>query len=132
MWRVARSEASPASPCVSACLTSARLPCAQTGVLGQGTFGVVVRAVDPDMSPDCPVEVAIKLLPRGEVLKNFKTYVAREILHQSCLKHPFIVSIKEVRTAVPSGYRRTGRPWTPGPHDAGAAAERGPPLCRCS
>ena len=78
-----------------------RLPCAQTGVLGQGTFGVVVRAVDPDnSSPECPVEVAIKLLPRGEVLKNFKTYVAREILHQSCLEHPFIVSIKEVRTAV--------------------------------
>lgn len=79
-----------------------RLPCAQTGVLGQGTFGVVVRAVDPDnSSPECPVEVAIKLLPRGEVLKNFKTYVAREILHQSCLEHPFIVSVKEVRTAVP-------------------------------
>ena len=71
----------------------------QTGVLGAGTFGVVVRAVDPDSLADCPSEVAIKLLPRGELLKNFKTYVTREILHQSCLEHPFIVSIKEVRTA---------------------------------
>ncbi|KAK9837089.1 hypothetical protein WJX81_002014 [Elliptochloris bilobata] len=68
----------------------------QTGVLGAGTFGVVVRAVDPDSLADCPAEVAIKLLPRGELLKNFKTYVTREILHQSCLEHPFIVSIKEV------------------------------------
>lgn len=66
-------------------------------MLGQGTFGVVVRAVDPESGPDCPLEVAIKLLPRGELLKNFKTYVTREILHQSCLEHPFIVSIKEVR-----------------------------------
>ncbi len=93
---------------------------------------MVVRAVDPDMSPDCPVEVAIKLLPRGEVLKNFKTYVAREILHQSCLEHPFIVSIKEARTAAPCGYRRTGRPWAPGPRAADAAAERAAPLRRCS
>ena len=68
-------------------------------MLGAGTFGVVVRAVDPDSLADCPSEVAIKLLPRGELLKNFKTYVTREILHQSCLEHPFIVSIKEVRTS---------------------------------
>ena len=70
----------------------------QTGVLGAGTFGVVVRAIDPDSLADCPSEVAVKLLPRGELLKNFRTYVTREILHQSCLEHPFIVSIKEVRT----------------------------------
>lgn len=36
---------------------------AQTGVLGEGTFGVVVRACDPTTSG---VEIAIKLLPRGE------------------------------------------------------------------
>lgn len=29
-------------------------------------------------------------------VKNFKTYVKREIVHQSSLKHPFIVSLKEV------------------------------------
>ncbi|KAK9809250.1 hypothetical protein WJX72_012085 [[Myrmecia] bisecta] len=66
----------------------------QMGVLGQGTFGVVIRAVDPEANP--PQEVAIKLLPRGDFVKNFKTYVQREILHQSSLKHPFIVCLKEV------------------------------------
>jgi serine/threonine protein kinase len=66
----------------------------QTGILGQGTFGCVVRALDPDGTP--PTEVAIKLLPRGTFIKNFKTYVKREILHQSSLKHPFIVSLREV------------------------------------
>ena len=74
----------------------------QTGVLGVGSFGVVVRAVDPDSLAHCPLEVAIKLLPRGELTKNFKTYVTREILHQSRLEHPFIVSIKEVWTAGPA------------------------------
>lgn len=67
----------------------------QTGVLGQGTFGMVIRATDPETDP--PTDVAIKLLPRGNFIKNFKTYVKREILHQSSLKHPFIVSLREVR-----------------------------------
>ena len=35
----------------------------QTGVLGEGTFGVVVRACDPTSSSG---EIAIKLLPRGD------------------------------------------------------------------
>lgn len=67
----------------------------QTGVLGRGTFGMVIRATDPETDP--PTDVAIKLLPRGNFIKNFKTYVKREILHQSSLKHPFIVSLREVR-----------------------------------
>ncbi len=33
-------------------------------------------------------------------MKNFKTYVKREIVHQSSLKHPFIVSLKEVSFAI--------------------------------
>ncbi|KAK9915501.1 hypothetical protein WJX75_000010 [Coccomyxa subellipsoidea] len=66
----------------------------QTGVLGQGTFGTVIRATDSETDP--PTDVAIKLLPRGNFIKNFKTYVKREILHQSSLKHPFIVSLREV------------------------------------
>ena len=66
----------------------------QTGVLGQGTFWMVIRATDPESDP--PADVAIKLLPRGTFIKNFKTYVKREILHQSSLKHPFIVSLREV------------------------------------
>lgn len=37
----------------------------QTGVLGEGTFGVVVRACDPTTSSS---EIAIKLLPRGAPL----------------------------------------------------------------
>lgn len=66
----------------------------QTGVLGNGSFGLVIRAVDKEANP--PVDVAIKLLPRGSFIKNFKTYVNREILHQSSLKHPFIISLREV------------------------------------
>jgi serine/threonine-protein kinase SRK2 len=66
----------------------------QTGLLGQGTFGMVIRATDPETDP--PTDVAIKLLPRGNFIRNFKTYVKREILHQSSLKHPFIVSLREV------------------------------------
>ena len=67
----------------------------QTGVLGHGTFGLVIRAIDREACP--PVEVAIKLLPRGNFIKNFKTYVNREILHQSSLKHPCIIALREVR-----------------------------------
>ena len=66
----------------------------QTGELGQGTFGVVIKALDLRTHP--PVEVAIKLLPRGDFVKNYKTYVKREIQNQSGLRHPLIVSIKEV------------------------------------
>ena len=43
-------------------------------------------------------QVAIKLLPRGEFIAGFKTYVQREIMHQGSLKHPFIVALKEVNS----------------------------------
>ena len=76
----------------------------QTGVLGQGTFGMVIRATDPETDP--PADVAIKLLPRGTFIKNFKTYVKREILHQSSLKHPFIVSLREVCSTICTLYHR--------------------------
>ncbi|CAK0784789.1 hypothetical protein CVIRNUC_007993 [Coccomyxa viridis] len=66
----------------------------QEEVLGSGSFGLVIRAIDQEAQP--PVHVAIKLLPRGNFIKNFKTYVNREILHQSSLKHPFIISLREV------------------------------------
>ena len=36
----------------------------QTGVLGEGTFGVVVKARDPEAPSGG--EIAIKLLPRGD------------------------------------------------------------------
>mmetsp|Transcript_10857 Transcript_10857/g.32543 ORF Transcript_10857/g.32543 Transcript_10857/m.32543 type:complete len:344 (+) Transcript_10857:974-2005(+) len=63
-------------------------------ILGQGSFGTVFRAQGtPDNGG---IEVAIKLLPRGEFIKNFKTYVKREIVHQSSLRHPFIVGLREV------------------------------------
>ena len=42
------------------------------------------------------LQVAIKLLPRGEHITQLKLYVKREILHQGSLKHPFIVALKEV------------------------------------
>ena len=66
-------------------------------MLGSGSFGLVIRAIDREAQP--PVHVAIKLLPRGNFIKNFKTYVNREILHQSSLKHPFIISLREVSQA---------------------------------
>ncbi|KAK9803878.1 hypothetical protein WJX72_001318 [[Myrmecia] bisecta] len=60
--------------------------------LGQGTFGVVVKALDLRTNQ----EVAVKLLPRGDFVRNYKTYVKREIQHHSSLRHPLIVSLKEV------------------------------------
>ena len=41
----------------------------QNGLLGQGTFGIVVKALDLRTSP--PLEVAIKLLPRGDIVSIF-------------------------------------------------------------
>ena len=32
----------------------------------------------------------------GEFVKNFRTYVKREIQHQSSLRHPFIIGLTEV------------------------------------
>ncbi|KAK9795493.1 hypothetical protein WJX73_006956 [Symbiochloris irregularis] len=66
----------------------------QVGELGHGTFGVVVKAIDLRERP--PREVAIKLLSRGNFIKQYKTYVKREIDNQSRLRHPLIVSIQEV------------------------------------
>ena len=54
----------------------------------------MVQALDSSVLP--PSLVAMKLLPRGSFIKDFKTYVKREILLQSSLKHPLIVPLKEV------------------------------------
>ena len=40
----------------------------QSCLLGQGTFGIVVKALD--LRCDTPQEVAIKLLPRGDVVSS--------------------------------------------------------------
>ena len=40
----------------------------QTGSLGQGTFGIVIKALD--LRSDPPTEVAIKLLPRGDFVRS--------------------------------------------------------------
>jgi serine/threonine protein kinase len=93
----------------------------QTGCLGHGTFGIVIKALD--LRSDPPTEVAIKLLPRGDFVstrclvlslqiappfrvfergtvhlqvKNYQLYVRREIQNQSSLRHPLIVSLREV------------------------------------
>lgn len=66
----------------------------QICLLGQGTFGIVVKAMD--LRTDPSLEVAIKLLPRGDIVKSYKTYVKREIENQSRLRHPLIITIKEV------------------------------------
>lgn len=40
----------------------------QTGCLGHGTFGIVIKALD--LRSDPPTEVAIKLLPRGDFVSS--------------------------------------------------------------
>lgn len=62
--------------------------------VGQGTFGTVIHAVQ--LGKNSLPDVAIKLLPRGATMKSYRALIRREILHQSCLEHPFIISIKEV------------------------------------
>lgn len=55
----------------------------QVGVLGRGSFGVVVKAVRlPSPTPDQPTVVAVKLMPRGPRLLDMRQYVRREIIHQ--------------------------------------------------
>lgn len=55
----------------------------QVGVLGRGSFGVVVKAVRlPSPTPDRPTVVAVKLMPRGQRLSEMRVYVRREIIHQ--------------------------------------------------
>eukprot|EP00891_Asterochloris_glomerata_P003766 jgi/Astpho2/3766/fgenesh1_pg.00060_%23_64_t len=61
--------------------------------LGDGSFGRVVRCVD---ERDLSQEVAIKLLPRGDRIRDHQTNVKREIMHQGCLNHPVIANLKEV------------------------------------
>ncbi len=36
----------------------------------------------------------------GDFVKTFKSYVKREIVHHGSLKHPFVVSLKEVSVAI--------------------------------
>lgn len=81
-------------------VSNSRSPCLlQIQILGQGTFGVVAKALDTSHDP--AVVVAVKLLRRGDFIKIFRTYVKREIVHQSSLKHPFIIGLREVSTWVP-------------------------------
>ena len=87
-----------ANSLVGCCSHTACLCRVQVGIIGQGAFGVVIQAVDESTYP--PQEVAIKLLPRGDLIRQFRTYVTREILHQSVLKHPFVVGLKEVGSCV--------------------------------
>ncbi|KAL4448213.1 hypothetical protein ABPG75_005432 [Micractinium tetrahymenae] len=64
----------------------------QLGILGSGTYGLVIRARDTS-DPDAR-DVAIKLLPRGGFVKEYRRYVMREVMHHGGLKHPFIIDLK--------------------------------------
>ena len=66
----------------------------QVEVVGLGTFSVVLKAVDLAARP--PEVVALKVLSRGSTVRGLKPYLLREIVHQSRLKHPFLVPLKEV------------------------------------
>lgn len=68
----------------------------ETGLLGKGTFGTVIKAVDTRYPAEDPELIAIKFIPRGQLIKNYKTYIKREILHHSCLRHPLVICLKEV------------------------------------
>ncbi len=62
---------------------------AQTGSLGHGTFGIVIKALDLRSEP--PTEVAIKLLPRGDFVRPLPTTPATMHLRQGCLvKHDIL------------------------------------------
>ena len=52
--------------CHSSCREVINAGMVQSGLLGQGTFGIVVKALDLRCEP--PQEVAIKLLPRGDIV----------------------------------------------------------------
>lgn len=75
--------------------------------MGRGNFGVVLRALDTRTSPSAPGEsadappppcreVAIKLLPRGDFVRLYRTYIKREMVHHSSLRHPMVISLREV------------------------------------
>lgn len=68
----------------------------ETGLLGKGTFGTVIKAQDVRFVGSHPETVAIKFIPRGHLVKNYRTYFKREILHHSCLRHPLVICLKEV------------------------------------
>jgi serine/threonine-protein kinase SRK2 len=73
--------------------TPKKLP--QIGVIGSGTFGVVIKALDVRDAAS-PVEVAVKMLPRGNLVRAYRTYVKREIVHHSSLRHPLVIRLHEV------------------------------------
>eukprot|EP00884_Botryococcus_braunii_P009770 jgi/Botrbrau1/18795/Bobra.0820s0001.1 len=58
----------------------------QVGILGRGSFGVVVKAVRLQDVPGHQRVVAVKLMPRGPRMEEMRTYVKREIVHQSALR----------------------------------------------
>ncbi|EFN50475.1 hypothetical protein CHLNCDRAFT_59511, partial [Chlorella variabilis] len=60
-------------------------------ILGRGSFGRVVLAEHSGGGL-----AAIKLLPRGHYVRNYHTYVVREILHHASLRHPFVVALSQV------------------------------------
>ncbi|GAB4823630.1 hypothetical protein N2152v2_010676 [Parachlorella kessleri] len=67
-------------------------PYQHVAVLGRGSFGLVVLAKDVRTGQ----LAAVKLLPRGELIKSFRIMVLREVLHHGSLHHPFIVGLREV------------------------------------
>lgn len=62
------------------------------GILGKGTYGLVVRATDLRIKDQQKNSVAIKLIPRGDKITK---YVEREVLLHRSLWHKHIVGFRE-------------------------------------
>lgn len=62
--------------------------------IGKGTFGRVILA--KDLRKEGKPLVAVKMLERGRSFRDYRIYVAREILHHGSLKHPFVIGLYEV------------------------------------
>ena len=63
------------------------------GYLGSGSFGLVLHAVDTRSQP--AQDVAVKMIPRGGLIRSYKTYLKREIVHTATLRHPSIIPIRD-------------------------------------
>ena len=64
----------------------------QICLLGQGTFGIVVKAMD--LRTDPSLEVAIKLLPRGDIVSLYLKKELQWVMTAKCFCCQVIFDIK--------------------------------------
>ena len=62
---------------------------------GEGRFWLFIFVSSANLGQQQWIELLLAACA-GEFVKNFRTYVKREIQHQSSLRHPFIIGLTEV------------------------------------